>query len=444
MLHRLRSLFDALQESFWFLPLVIVTVTLAVTLPAMIGEADPAAPFRWAGLDGAAGFMDELADGLSPAGARVVLAMIAGGMVTVVSIVFSLSFVALTLISQQLGPRIIDFWLRAPATKWLLGLSLSAFFCALAGLLGLSQDWPHGRTALLAVFFASSLGGFALVHVVLFATRMSDAIRADATVERLGDAFVAAVRAGATATAEELEEADALDRLTLEEGREILCPDAGYLDFVHLDDLAAWAADHDLRITLLVRENDHLLPGRTVARVVGAHGDADGIARAIRARMALVGRRRRTRYADFEGDALTEVALRALSPSLNDPFTAMACIDRIAHGCGALARSGPPTRLKRSGEGVAVLTYPASGAAWMAPRLLHPIIEAAKGKAIVLSRLAQALAALFRAAGTDDERRAVERLFDRVARLGETLDDPDDRALMEKAISRAREGRAPR
>lgn len=444
MLARLRAAFEPLLESFWFLPLGMVLVTQAVTIPVMVADADPAAPFRWLGLSGGAAFVTDFTQGLSAAGARSLLSMIAGGMVTMISIVFSLSFVALTLTSQQLGPRIIDFWLRANSTQWLLGLSLSAFFAALAGLIAASQQGVADRSTLLAVVIACGLGSLALVAVVLFATRMSEAIRADATVERLGDAFVAAVHAGTPAPPEEAVDAETLDELTRDHGDEAPCPDAGYLGYVDLEGLAGWAAAQELRLTLTVRENDHLLPGRVLARVVGAHPDKDDIGRAVRSYMTFTGRRRRTRWADFEGDALTEMALRALSPSLNDPRTAMACVDRIAEGCGVLARRGAPSRLRRGEDGVAVLSAPGCGADWLAPRLLQPIVEAAEGKAMVLARLAQALAALHRAAHVSRDRAAVARLLDKVSRLGERLEDPDDRAEMQRAMEAARVGRAPR
>ena len=436
---RLKGLVSAALESLWFVPLAMLAVSQALVLPALLTGVEPSAALSLAGLDEFAERVRELESGYDAGAARDLLTMIAGGMVTVISIVFSLSFVALTLTSQQIGPRIIDFWLQANVTQALIGLSLSAFFAALSGLLVLTQGEPGGAASLTAVLIASALGGLTLVAVVLFATRMSEAIRADATVARVGDLFVGAVVADRAprADAAEVRDAEALEALARAEGRAIPAASAGYLAAVDLDGLADWARGHGLRLVLVARENDHLLPGAPLALAVGMH-DADGtrgVEDALRERLALTPRRRRTGVADFEGDALSEIAMRALSPSLNDPFTAMACLDRILEGCLRLARRGPPSRLRREPGGAAVLAAPGCGAAWLAPRLIHPILHAGRDHAQVLETAARGLSALREVAAVPEDRDAAARLIARVARAAEALGDPDDRALVQRALA---------
>ena len=439
MTSRLKGLLRAALESLWFVPLSMLAVSQALVLPALLTGAEPSAAFAWLGLEDAAARVRELESGYDAGAARDLLTMVAGGMVTVISIVFSLSFVALTLTSQQIGPRIIDFWLQANVTQSLLGLSLSGFFASLSGLLVLTQGDPGGAASLTAVAIASVLGSLTLVAVVLFATRMSEAIRADATVARVGDMFVDAVEGDGAprADAAEYREAQELEALARTRGRPIAAASAGYLSSVDLDGLADWARGHGLRLALVARENDHLLPGAPLALAVGLH-DGDGGARsvedALRARLALPPRRRRTGVADFEGDALSEIAMRALSPSLNDPFTAMACLDRILEGCIRLAHRGPPSRLRREPGGEAILAAPGCGAAWLAPRLIHPIIEAGRGHAQVLETAARGLCALRDNATAPEDRAAAERLLARVARAAAAMRDPDDRLLVETAL----------
>ncbi len=436
---RLRGLLAAALESLWFVPLAMLAISQALVLPALLLGAEPSAGLAWLGLDDIAARVVELESGYDADAARDLLTMVAGGMVTVISIVFSLSFVALTLTSQQIGPRIIDFWLQANVTQALLGLSLSAFFASLSGLLVLTQGDPGGAASLTAVAIASVLGSLTLVAVVLFATRMSEAIRADATVARVGDMFVSAVSSDAAerADAREHPEAEALEALARAEGRAIPAASAGYLASVDLDGLAEWARGHGLRLVLVARENDHLLPGAPLALALGMHDGAGtgGVEDALRARLALTPRRRRTGVADFEGDALSEIAMRALSPSLNDPFTAMACLDRILEGCMRLAHRGPPSRLRREPGGEAILAAPGCGAAWLAPRLIHPIIEAGRDHAQVLETAARGLSALQAAATAPEDRDAAARLLARVGRAAEALRDPDDQRLVTRALA---------
>ena len=190
---RLKGLLAAALESLWFVPLAMLAISQALVLPALLLGAEPSAGAQALGWSELAARLGGLEDGMDRGAALDLLTMIAGGMITVVSIVFSLSFVALTLTSQQIGPRVIDFWLRANSTQVLLGLSLSAFFAAMTGVLALEREDAGGAEALVASAIASVLASLTLVAVVLFATRMSDAIRADETVRRVGDLFVQAV-----------------------------------------------------------------------------------------------------------------------------------------------------------------------------------------------------------------------------------------------------------
>ncbi|MGG7564744.1 DUF2254 family protein [Rhodovulum sp. DZ06] len=434
MIQRIRSWRDAVLESFWFVPLAMVAVGQAGVVGILVYGADLGAALAALGWSEPSEAVNGLARDIDPDRAADVLTTVAGGMITLVSIVFSLAFVALTLTSQQLGPRVIDYWLRANATQGLLGLSLSAFFASVTGLIAMGLVERPGREALAGAGLASLLGALALIATAVFATRMSDAIRADVTVARLGAAFVAAVKTSCAdcAPAGEAQAAQALARLAEQEGRVLSARRAGYVGAVALDWLAGEAKAKGLRISVTVRENDFVLPGAPVALVLGL---ADGDERGLRAAgdladraLTLTERRRRTGMPDFEGDALTEVALRALSPSMNDPYTAVSCIDRIGEGCCAMVRKGAPRRAVMEGE-MARAASPGCGADWLAPRLFGPVLHAAEGQPLALERLADRVADLERVAREKGDWAALdaaEALAKRAARAAARMEDRMD------------------
>lgn len=448
MISRLRAWRDSALESFWFLPLVMVGFSQWAVL-ALLGPG--AEPSSWIAALGFPELAAMLADQAETAARQVsadraadVLSLIAGGMISLISIVFSLSFVALTLTSQQLGPRVVDSWLRENATQGLLGLSLSAFFAALTGLLALTLGDDAGREAVFGAGLSSILGGFALIAAVVFATRMADAIRADVTVARLGDGFDAAVRQCCASPCEGPAQAraQALRDLAVGQGRDLRARRAGYLGGIALEGLADAAATEGMRIAVLARENEHLSEGRPVARAVGAQDEAalERMEAALDRALTLTARRRRTGLPDFEGDSLVEVALRALSPSLNDPFTAAACIDRAGRGIAEMARLGAPSRAAER-EGVALAAAPDCGAGWLADRLLSALIRASDGQPLVQDRLAAALGDLRRAAREAQDRAALaasEALLDRLARMAGRLEDEADRAEIAALVAAAR------
>jgi uncharacterized membrane protein len=133
----------------------------------------------------------------------------------------------------------------------------------------------------------------------------------------------------------------------------------GYLRALDEEALADWAASGGVMLRLRVRPGDYLFPGATVAEV--ETGDAqfrrpEGRLSATEAfaEAALIGNRQAAvQDLEFAVRQLVEVAVRALSPGINDPFTAMAVLDRLgATLCAAACRPGgasaPGDRLLRA------------------------------------------------------------------------------------------------
>jgi uncharacterized membrane protein len=136
-----------------------------------------------------------------------------------------------------------------------------------------------------------------------------------------------------------------------------------------------------------VRESEFLLPGVPIARVIGLHPDADDQTTAIERTLNITDRREATDTAGYEAAALSEAALRALSPGINDPATAIACLNRLFEGLSVLVTSDRPPRLLASDDGVARLLRPPREAPEFLASAVVPIIEAARGNAQILSRL---------------------------------------------------------
>jgi uncharacterized membrane protein len=139
---------------------------------------------------------------------------------------------------------------------------------------------------------------------------------------------------------------------------------------------------------------------------------------------------------------LVEIALRALSPSLNDPFTAVSVINRLASALASLAgrRLRPPQHRDESGTvRVIAKTYDF-------PTLLDsaflPIRHAAKGNPLVLTTLARRLSELLKVVGADRREPILSHLR-AVERLAPTLGQPQDRRILEEVLQPALRGASP-
>jgi uncharacterized membrane protein len=113
----------------------------------------------------------------------------------------------------------------------------------------------------------------------------------------------------------------------------------GYIQFIYGDQLMSLARECDVVIRLTCRPGDFVMRGSPLARVVPAHkaGDEDAVAKRLRGAISLGSERTQLQDLRYSLDQLVEVALRAMSPGINDPFTAITCIDRLGGALNRLA-----------------------------------------------------------------------------------------------------------
>ena len=142
-------------------------------------------------------------------------------------------------------------------------------------------------------------------------------------------------------------------------GRAVQAEAYGYIQAIDQDTVMAVAMHHKVKLKILLRPGEYMLPGAALAVASPAlppKGE-EGLRRAF-----ALGRSRTSHQdATFAFRQLSEIALRALSPSINDPFTAMMCIDRITAGMCLLAKRDLPAAGRRDSEGeVRVIAQPYS------------------------------------------------------------------------------------
>ena len=386
---RLRRAF----EGFWTVPLLIATVGLGA-LAALHFTPRGAVPGP---------LLDALAQ-IEEDGARAALSTVAGSVMTVATMVFSITFVALSITAQQLSPRMLDFVLRDRAMQGLVGLALATFLFAGGALMfGAARD--HWRLAMAAPL-ALAAAAWVLAAAVLFVYRMTRIMRPDEMVARRGDAFVKAVRAlpGAPGGCEAAsEDGAAMLARALGAGRALSVTDAGYVGRTDLGGLVALACAHDAVIALDVRPNDYLTPGQAFGRAAGLEADCDPDVAAL---LQLTDRRVPDDGAIYEARALSEAGMRALSPGINDPATAIACLDRLFEGIILAAAAAPAPVALTDATGAPRLLRPAYGVAEMLAQAAAPIAHHGAGDPMVNDRLRALTAQLLTACRRAPDRAA--------------------------------------
>ena len=380
---------------------------------------------------------------------QTTVSTIAGAAVTVTGVVFSITMVTLSLTSSQFGPRLIRNFMEDVVAQVTLGAFVgTSIYCLLVLRLirGLEAGAvvPHISVLIAVILAVVDMGVLVyFVHHTAKVVQPSHVVRGvavelDETMARLFPE-----RIGTPESEVDRRERGADGRLG-GPARTVAAPGDGYLQGVDEPALMEAAREADVTVELLHRPGDFVAEGLPIARVrPPGRGDADETDRRIR-RAFVIGRSQTPRQdLGYAIGQLSEIAVRALSPGVNDPFTAVQCVDGLSAPLGRLAaRDRPdPYRYDEDDElrlAARPLTFgEALGEAF------DPIRQYCRGSLLVNETL---LKALGRIAASVERPADADELFRQAAMIvrgsDEGLSEPRDRERVRRRLAEFREALA--
>jgi uncharacterized membrane protein len=214
---------------------------------------------------------------------------------------------------------------------------------------------------------------------------------------------------------------------------------SGYVQVIDHEALVELAAEHDLLIVLKIRAGHFMLHDTSHFEIHSNEPVSNDILAAV-AKTFLVGSGRTpTQDLEFSVRQLVEIALRALSPSLNDPFTAIAVINRLASALEIVAGRCLPSQDHRDGDGRLRVIADITHFAGLMDVAFNQIRQSAGSNAAVLISLARRLSDLLQVASSDEQRQANTKHLQMVERAAQTIPEPLDRDDLLSVIASARE-----
>ena len=426
---------EVMRTNLWLVP--AVEVLAAVILFAGTYTADRAA------YDGAFTVPGWAISG-SPDAAREILTAIAAAVITVVGVVFSIVIVALTLTSTQFGPRMLRNFIRDRGTQLTLGTFVATFIYAVLALGSVGQG-RHGNfvphisiTVTLALMVADLAVLIYFLHHITIQIQLPQVIAGIA-----GDlAKAIELQAGDPTVGADAQLAALLIASMDGPGGDVAAPRSGYLQYIQHQTLIRIAAEVGAVVHLRYRPGHFLVQGHPYATVWPA-GAAGQVARELSRAHVTGPYRTLAQDVSFGVDQLVEICIRALSPAVNDTFTALTCIDWIGDSLCKVTGRWQPTRVYRDTAGGVRVIATQTTYERLVQRAFEKVRQSGRGMPAVLIRQLDALAKIMeRATSAKDCQVLLDQaaMIDRLSTA--SVDEEADRADIRRAYQRVLDVRA--
>ena len=433
--NRLLAAWDRIRTSLWLLPSLMIAAGagLAVGMLAVDAGRGPEDKVRAWWMN--AGRAEDAID---------LLSTLLGSVVAMAAMAFSAAVVALTLAANQYGPRLVRVFRADLTTQAALGAFAATIVYLVLVLRTVRGDAEFHEVPHAAISIGTALALVCVLVLLVFIQEVARAAVADDVVERVGREFLAAI--------------ESLPRLSGKEGRKrpqngdgsamewdlwetagrIAQHQEGYVQAIDYEGLLAWAERHDAVLRLDFRAGDFVVAGDRRILIHPSSATDAAEADAIR-ELAVVGQERTpTQDIEFATRHLVEVAVRALSPGINDPFTAIAVIDRLRACLTRLTNRRLPAQELRDKAGRVRVVRETTTFAGLIDAAFHQIRQAGADHPAVMIHMLEAVARIAEHARTAEEREALARHARMIAEAGlREAAEAGDRSDIKRSRARA-------
>lgn len=400
---KLLFFWNELKATFWFIPVLIII--FSVGLAVLLVYVDEAVAISQDGL-GRFFFVN------SADSARSILSTISGAMIGVAGTVFSVTLVALTLASSQFGPRLIKNFMYVRLNQVVLGSYISTYLYCLLVLNTIKDNDSFIFVPSLSILVAIIAAMVNIVLLIVFIHQIAVSIQADKVISDILDLMIGQAE---TLFPEKIGEGAPQERAVVEEDIKsaytttlsLRVEGNGYLQYIDHDGLLDYSTNQDSLLELSCRPGFYLVSGLEVGKLYTNTEVEEGVEETLLTHFVLGKTRTFQQDLEFSIHQMVEIACRALSPGINDPYTAIACIDNLTATLAKLAQRKFPSRYRFDQEEklriiAEVLSFEGTlGAAF------NQIRQFSTGNIAVIIRLMEALITIHQLVTTAEQKQVV-------------------------------------
>jgi uncharacterized membrane protein len=411
---RIRHLWEIATSGYWFVPSLMTgaaAVSAFVLLYVDRTWLGPGVSIGWLYSGGSEG-------------AKTLLSTVAGSTITVAGVVFSITIAALTQASSQFGPRLLRNFMRDTSNQVVLGTFVATFLYCLLILRTIHGKLEDGSAFVpqASVTGAVLMAVASIAVLIYFIHHISTLLQAPNVVAAVLADFgremddVVNRNQHECPPADPAAESEPLPPQFENESRAVKSTSDGYIQAVDYADLIDLAREANLLLHLIVRSGDYAIEGNTLLRAWPGDKCTDEMQN--RLQNAFLRGTHRTSEQDIEYAIrqMAEIAVRALSPGINDPFTAINCIDSLGSAICRVARSGLPGARRYDSAGSLRVILSASTFDGIVEMAFNQIRQYGRDSVAVTVRLLEVLKACGAQCSSPDQRAALLRQAEMVYR----------------------------
>jgi uncharacterized membrane protein len=429
---KLLFFWNELKATFWFVPVLIILFSVLLSVGLVVLDSFINLPQN----NFTRFFFVNSADS-----ARSILSTISGAMIGVAGTVFSVTLVALTLASSQFGPRLIKNFMYVRLNQVVLGSYISTYLYCLFVLTAIKEEgytFIPALSILVAIFVAMAN----IVLLIVFIHRIAVSIQADKVISDIS-AFISSQvkvlfpeRMGEEADNQESYDLTAI-KSDFSKSISVKSPKSGYLQYIDSETLMEIVTRNHALFDLHFRPGDFLVEGMEIGLLHSCEKLGDEEMERVLQQLVIGPTKTAQQDLEFSIHQMVEIAARALSPGVNDPYTAIACIDNLTASLCYLATAKFPSKFRFDKEKNLRIIANTLDFEGILDAAFNQIRQFSAGSTAVIIRLMEALIIINKFTKKESYRQAVVKHANMVLRIGkESINEKNDIKDLEERSKR--------
>ncbi|KQC09524.1 MAG: hypothetical protein APR54_12815 [Candidatus Cloacimonas sp. SDB] len=420
----LENKWDNLRTNFWFVPFLMAFAAVFLCLAFL--HIDRITGFAIPGVG--KGNLESI---------RSLLSVLIGAIVTALSIVFSSTVVVLTLAASQLGPRLLRTYMRARSNQLLIGIFIAALFYNLVALFIIGRLEGESGIPNITVLGSFALSVATLIMLTYFIHHVARNIQAPNVILSVSNelkTLILKTYPQQEDIPESFKDTENWEKILPEKVNDIKVSRTGYIQAVNETGLLQTAVEEKVIIRTIHRPGDFVTADDVIAYVYADHVlEEDKLSR-FNNFFFLGENRTATQDVEFVMNELVEIALRALSPSINDPFTANTCIDRLAEGLTLVSGRVMPDFHKFDAEGNLRIILDQTGFKGLCKTAFYQIRQHGADNVAVLIHLLESIGKILKKLDSEEYKLILWDHVQMIKRTASRLPEPEDKKDLELRI----------